>query len=651
MSYCGDRWPTAHVYQQVYDFAREHALAASAQTSAGRSPGLLVAGSVDPAEGTGTLRQMELRLWPGGPFDGAGEGAYTLELRDAADTVLFTRHFTLSLAIESGGEVLSYDFKEVLPPQEGLARIVLKQGGAVLATREVSAHAPQVTLLAPNGGEDIAEPFQVQWEASDADGDPLTFSLQISDDGGQGWLPVARGMTETTYTLNPAAFPGGDKMRLRVIAYDGVRTGMDVSDGDFSMPNHPPWVGIVRPEEGSHARAGNLVFLTGRAQDAEELHIVDRLQWLSDRDGPLGTGREVDVRTLSQGLHTITAIVTDTGGLSASDSVQFWVLPPVPPARECTEALANGDFEGEGRAGWPGSDDAIVVSTQAPTETHALLLGNRDGEDFPTLSWVRQTVPLPEELNAAWLTFRYQVNSRDREEGYDWFLAAITGADDEPVRPLRKHGGQSPWQTVRVDLSPYRGQTVGILFAVRNDGELGSTWAFVDDVSLCLSAAPPPEVEVGRCWLPDDLADYAPSGLPDFSQRQAQWRVPGTGAWSHDGPAAVADLLWWQDSAAEPGETAPPEESDGYPLVGAYGFWDDHDARNVTPLVEDLATRFQANGENPGTDLDDLLSGLDDYLAAKGLADDYTLTLRRSPSLRVKASCASRALSSCWMAS
>ncbi len=639
MSYCWDVWPTAYIYQHVYDFAMENEANASAAQAAGgeaagaaRSLGLLLAGSVDPEESTGRFRRVELRLWPGGPFDGAGEGAYSLELRDAAQTVLFTRHFTPSLAIESGGETVSYDFKEVLPPRPGVAHIVLKRGVQVLATREVSAHAPEVTLLAPNGGEHITEPFQARWEASDADDDSLTFSLQVSTQGGQGWLPIARGLTETTYTLDPARLPGGDRMRLRVIAYDGVRTGIDISDADFHLPNHPPVVHIQRPEDGGHARAGNLVLLTAQARDAEDDLIVDQLQWHSDRDGPLGTGREIGVRTLSQGLHTLTAMVTDTMGLTATDSVQFWVLPPVPPASQCAEVVVNGDFEGEGRAGWPGSADPVVISMQVPTQTHVLMLGNRDDKDLPSFSWVRQMVSLPEELNAAWLSFRYQVNSRDREEGYDWFLAAITGGEGETVRALRKHGGNSAWQTVRMDLSGYAGQTVGLLFAVRNDGQLGSTWAFVDDVSLCLSAAPSPEVEVGRCWLPDGLADYAPSGLPDLDQRQGLWGVPETGQWSHDGPAAVADLLWWQDSAAEPGDTAPPEMADGYPLVQSYGYWDDHDAKNVGPLVRDLAERFATNQEDGGTGLDDLVQGLRGYLEEKGLEGDYSLTLVRQPS-------------------
>ncbi len=634
MSYCAVVWPTIEVYDRIYDHfisAQQQVIAADADSL---QLGLLVGGSLYPQGDSGVIRRAALGLWPGGPFDYPGSGPYSLELHDASENALFTRHFTSSLALADAGHGVFHHFKEILPPQEGMSRIVLRHGTKTLATRAISANAPQVTLLAPNGGEVITDTFEAQWEASDTDGDPLTFSVQISRDGGQGWLPLTRGLTETTYILDPDRLPGGDQARLRVIANDGVRTGVDVSDDDFSVPNHPPSLRITRPEGGARVPAETMLFLSAEAQDREDLLIVEQLQWHSDRDGALGTGREIGVHTLSVGQHTIAASVTDSGGLTASDSIEIMVMPPIPGPAQCSEWLVNGDFEKPGWGGWShgGSPEPLITTSDVPTDTHVLLPGNPSALDGPSLSWVVQMVSLPEATVHAHLSFRYQVSSRDRSADYDWFVAAITGGEGEPVRALRMHGGQSAWQTATADLSQYAGQTIGLLFAVRNDGQAGSTWAYVDDVSLCVSAAPPMELDFDGCWLADDLADYAPAGLPDFDQRQSLWRVPDTWQWSHDGPAAVADLLWWRDSATEPGGTAPPAVSDGYPLVETYGVWDDHDPQNVPPLIGDLATYMSTNDEHSGTDLGDLVSGLNAYLAAKDLDDDYTLTLRRAPS-------------------
>ncbi|MBM4432342.1 MAG: hypothetical protein FJ026_18640, partial [Chloroflexi bacterium] len=129
--------------------------------------------------------------------------------------------------------------------------------------------------------------------------------------------------------------------------------------------------------------------------------------------------------------------------------------------------------------------------------------------------------------------------------------------------------------------------------------------------------------------------DYAPSGMPDFDQRQSEWRDPApAGVWTHCGSVAVANVLWWLDSRSEPGSTPPPQVSDGCELVPSFGDWDDHDAQNVVPLVNDLATRLGTNqtGGARGTDVDMMLPALQTYLAEKSLQNAYKVTLTASPS-------------------
>jgi len=127
--------------------------------------------------------------------------------------------------------------------------------------------------------------------------------------------------------------------------------------------------------------------------------------------------------------------------------------------------------------------------------------------------------------------------------------------------------------------------------------------------------------------------DYAPSGMPDFDQRQ--W---GTyiwqdlmGLWSHCGPTAVANSLWWLDSKFEPNRVPPPAISDGFPLVQSYspGVWDDHDPQNVPPLVEHLAYLMDCDGLRTGllkpgpypfgTNVFDMQAGITHYLSWSGV--------------------------------
>jgi len=127
----------------------------------------------------------------------------------------------------------------------------------------------------------------------------------------------------------------------------------------------------------------------------------------------------------------------------------------------------------------------------------------------------------------------------------------------------------------------------------------------------------------------EGFCDYAPSGVPDFDQKQwgtYNW-TDKSGAWSHCGPVAVANSLWWLDSKFEPAQppVLPPAISDGFPLVSAYlpGI-DDHDPANVPPLVEHLAYLMDTDGRrtglaHSGTNVVDMEAGLAQYLSWTGV--------------------------------
>jgi hypothetical protein len=125
------------------------------------------------------------------------------------------------------------------------------------------------------------------------------------------------------------------------------------------------------------------------------------------------------------------------------------------------------------------------------------------------------------------------------------------------------------------------------------------------------------------------FCDYAPSGMPDFDQKQwgtYNWTDKGH-AWSHCGPTAAANSLWWLDSKFEPTQppVSPPTPSDGFPLVSSYipGI-DDHDPGNVQPFIEHLAYLMDTDGKrtglaHSGTNVIDMEAGLAQYLSWTGV--------------------------------
>jgi hypothetical protein len=86
----------------------------------------------------------------------------------------------------------------------------------------VSASAPTVELLSPNGGEQWRQNSRatIRWRGTDSDGDNLTYALWISNDGGEDWQPLAIDISDTSVTVDTAGFPVSQDFRIKVRVTD-----------------------------------------------------------------------------------------------------------------------------------------------------------------------------------------------------------------------------------------------------------------------------------------------------------------------------------------------------------------------------------------------------------------------------------------------
>jgi hypothetical protein len=117
-------------------------------------------------------------------------------------------------------------------------------------------------------------------------------------------------------------------------------------------------------------------------------------------------------------------------------------------------------------------------------------------------------------------------------------------------------------------------------------------------------ATSPKSVPEWPGYIKPAYPDYAPSGMPDFDEKQDAWG-PAAGQYTWCVPVAVANSLWWLDSKYEsmltPAPMPPPTISDHFNLVNSSGLWDDHDPRNVDSLVRSLAWWLDTDGQRTGT--------------------------------------------------
>jgi hypothetical protein len=93
--------------------------------------------------------------------------------------------------------------------------------------------------------------------------------------------------------------------------------------------NTSPLVTIVNPVNNSTYPAGVSITFSGSAVDTQDGSVTSRLQWRSSIDGSIGSGGSFS-RGLSAGTHTITASVTDAGGLTGSATATVVVTSSAP---------------------------------------------------------------------------------------------------------------------------------------------------------------------------------------------------------------------------------------------------------------------------------------------------------------------------------
>jgi hypothetical protein len=331
MSYCLPRWVSPYGWLRAMGYHDEALWSSAAE----ESDHLIVTGRVKRAEAAGSLDEVWV-LTSDESFPPLPEGAdYCLELLGGGATVLASHCFGVSFeniepAPEEPDTLDESGFSLDVPLADGTREIRLVAGSQVLDSLAVSANAPQVSIVAPAGGETISQPYTVKWQASDADGDQLRFIVRYSPDGGGQWQVIGFGLVGTEMPFDPAQVPGGDNAIIEVLASDGLNTTTATS-GTFSVPAKPPTAQVVLPEDSSRIRRGDLLRLEGSATDLEDGALSGTaLQWSSSIDGDLGTGETLYTNTLSSGTHIISLTARDSDGMEGQDEVTIYVGVPAP---------------------------------------------------------------------------------------------------------------------------------------------------------------------------------------------------------------------------------------------------------------------------------------------------------------------------------
>jgi hypothetical protein len=264
---------------------------------------------------------------PDGSHDHFGSGSYRIQLLGSDDSLLFTRNFEAQSFDHAVHD--TYDFYELLPDVPGLAKIVIRFGEDILASKTVSPNAPIVNILSPTSGTQWDRPglAAVAWQASDPDGDQLIFRVEGSSNG-EYWHILVGDTTETQAELDLSALPAaGGSWKIRVRASDGIHIGQDEVSPIIITPMAPTPV-ILTPPNGAYFPSHQPIELSGQEAQwlNEDMDDVE-LEWFLN-GAFIGIGHDLEIEGQPAGVYFLELKATNSSGLSSIASIQFYIDVP-----------------------------------------------------------------------------------------------------------------------------------------------------------------------------------------------------------------------------------------------------------------------------------------------------------------------------------
>lgn len=249
-----------------------------------------------------------------------GTGDWTRIASDLPDT----EYNVDTTALANGAHYFSVIAEDTsdntLSPRSNVRRIVVDN---------FANTAPTVEITAPGGGHTVVE------------GTPITFTCTATDaeDGALSgnavvWSSSISGVLGTGTSLNTVLAVGTHTITCTVTDSGDLTATDTIIVTVNAFVNTPPTVTITSPSSNITVDEGQVVAFACTASDTDDGPLTgNSVVWTSSISGQLGTGTSLNL-VLVPGVHIITVTVTDSGSLTATDSIEVTVeefvnTPPV----------------------------------------------------------------------------------------------------------------------------------------------------------------------------------------------------------------------------------------------------------------------------------------------------------------------------------
>jgi hypothetical protein len=225
--------------------------------------------------------------------------------------------------------------------------------------------------VSPVEGERVESPFLVELQLGGLEGlDSALVSLSVY---GGALLAEQEVSSDGTVQLGPFELSAGEYQLSVALAQGEGRCEATHT----ILVKGPPSISILTPTAGQGFMLGTVIALTADVDDPDEATSTLRLTWHSSLDGVLGSAPIGDSglsqpinAELSQGEHTVRAVVVDADGFSAEASLSVSIYGP-PQQPDVVIAPSSPTT----------NDDIEVLVVGLTTDTQYTYVWTRQGSD------------------------------------------------------------------------------------------------------------------------------------------------------------------------------------------------------------------------------------------------------------------------------
>ena len=261
----------------------------------------------DPEEGEIYHDDQNIQFWAFASDPEDGNIMHLIEWSSNIDGFLFTGTIFES-KLSAGDHTITMQVTDSggLTTTETLFITVLSFSGNTPPTLEIISPEPASEFIHGDSVTFVGSSFDEE------DGNLSNSILWVSNI--DGFLHTGSSFTTTSLSI------GSHVITTNVIDVLGFFNTkailVTILDPNNLPENDPPTLLVNTPSHASVFDEGDPVLLTGTALDLQDGVLNSSIEWSDDIDGFLGIGESLTTTSLSAGDHTVTASVTDSGGLT-----------------------------------------------------------------------------------------------------------------------------------------------------------------------------------------------------------------------------------------------------------------------------------------------------------------------------------------------